>query len=162
MRVYNRSNVAALLRKTIPPCAGQFGFDPVGFFSCARLIKRVCILLYTPLPNDSPSQRMSVVCPPLLAGSAVFRCTFQTEDPSVQALGSFGGVMTMNVGIFDSKAAWTDVWHLWNVVVPRRSITGRLVFGQVWRRHDGRHWIYKKFVGSTHWRKRELSRWAKS
>jgi hypothetical protein len=31
----------------------------------------------------------------------------------------------------------------------RRSITGRLVYGQVWRRHDGRRWIYKKFVGSS-------------
>ena len=44
-----------------------------------------------------------------------------------------------------AHAAWTDVWHLWTVIVPRRSITGRLVVGQVWRRHDGRHWIYKKF-----------------
>jgi len=32
------------------------------------------------------------------------------------------------------------------VLVPRRSITGRLVFGKVWRRHDGRRWVYKKFV----------------
>jgi hypothetical protein len=31
------------------------------------------------------------------------------------------------------------------VIVPRRSITGRLLTGQVWRRHDGRRWIYKKF-----------------
>jgi hypothetical protein len=53
----------------------------------------------------------------------------------------------MNVSILDFKAAaWADVWHLWNVVVPRRSITGRLVFGQVWRRRNGRRWIYKKFV----------------
>lgn len=38
------------------------------------------------------------------------------------------------------------VWHPWAVLIPRRSITGRLVRGQVWRRHDGRRWIYKKFV----------------
>jgi hypothetical protein len=44
-------------------------------------------------------------------------------------------------------AAWTEVWHLWTVIVPRRSITGRLVRGKVWRRHDGHHWIYKKFIG---------------
>ena len=44
------------------------------------------------------------------------------------------------------RADWANVWHLWSVVVPRRSITGRLVHGQVWRRHDGRKWIYKKFV----------------
>jgi hypothetical protein len=43
-------------------------------------------------------------------------------------------------------SAWAGVWHLWTVIIPRRSITGRLVFGQVWRRRDGRHWIYKKFT----------------
>jgi hypothetical protein len=42
--------------------------------------------------------------------------------------------------------AWAEVWHLWTVMVPRRSITGRLVFGQVWRRRDERRWIYKKFI----------------
>ena len=42
--------------------------------------------------------------------------------------------------------AWAEVWHLWKLIIPRRSITGRLVTGQVWRRHDGRRWIYKKFI----------------
>ena len=42
--------------------------------------------------------------------------------------------------------AWAEVWHLWRVMIPRRSIAGRLVFGQVWRRREGRHWIYKKFT----------------
>jgi hypothetical protein len=40
--------------------------------------------------------------------------------------------------------AWTRDWHVWRVVVPRRSITGRLLRGEVLRRHDGRSWIYKK------------------
>ena len=44
------------------------------------------------------------------------------------------------------RAAWAEVWHLWTVIIPRRSITGRLVYGRVWRRDDGRRWIYKKFV----------------
>ncbi len=44
------------------------------------------------------------------------------------------------------RADWTAVWHLWTVLIPRRSITGRLVRGQVWRRYDGRRWIYKKFA----------------
>jgi hypothetical protein len=39
----------------------------------------------------------------------------------------------------------TTAWHLWTIIVPRRTITGRLVRGQVWRRHDGRRWLYKKF-----------------
>jgi hypothetical protein len=43
------------------------------------------------------------------------------------------------------RAAWAEVWHLWTVIIPRRSITGRLVYGRVWRRYDGRRWIYKKF-----------------
>jgi hypothetical protein len=30
--------------------------------------------------------------------------------------------------------------------VPRRSINGQLVYGKVWRRHDGRHWVYRKFT----------------
>ena len=46
----------------------------------------------------------------------------------------------------DPQTAWADVWHLWTVMIPRRSITGRLLWGKVWRRHDGRRWIYKKFV----------------
>ena len=41
---------------------------------------------------------------------------------------------------------WADTWHLWTIMMPRRSITGRLLWGKVGRRHDGRHWIYKKFV----------------
>ena len=44
------------------------------------------------------------------------------------------------------KPSWAEVWHLWTVIVPRRSITGRLLTGQVWRRHNGRRWIYKKFT----------------
>lgn len=41
---------------------------------------------------------------------------------------------------------WAEVWHLWKVIVPRRSITGQLLRGQVWRRYDGRRWIYKPFT----------------
>jgi hypothetical protein len=44
------------------------------------------------------------------------------------------------------KPAWAEVWHLRKIIVPRRSITGKLLTGQVWRRHDGRRWIYKKFT----------------
>jgi len=43
------------------------------------------------------------------------------------------------------QPAGTEVWHLKTVIMPRRSITGRLLTGTVWRRHDGRKWIYKKF-----------------
>jgi hypothetical protein len=49
-----------------------------------------------------------------------------------------------------SKPAWANVWHLWTVFIPRRTITGRLACGKVWRRHDGRRWIYKRFVEFEH------------
>jgi hypothetical protein len=45
-----------------------------------------------------------------------------------------------------SGPAWADAWHLWTVTIPRRSISGRLVWGTVWRRSSGRRWVYKKFV----------------
>lgn len=43
-----------------------------------------------------------------------------------------------------SRPEWATIWHVWSALLPRRSITGRLVRGKVWRRHDGRRWIYKK------------------
>jgi hypothetical protein len=44
-----------------------------------------------------------------------------------------------------SACIWLNE-RVWTGIVPRRSITGGLVFGQVWRRLDGRHRIYKKFA----------------
>ena len=41
---------------------------------------------------------------------------------------------------------YDEVWHLYRVIIPRRSITGRLVWGTVWRRRDDHRWIYKKYV----------------
>src|SRR5215475_13547992 len=42
--------------------------------------------------------------------------------------------------------AHTSGWHLWRVFISRRSISGKLVSGQVWRRRHGAKWAYKKFV----------------
>jgi hypothetical protein len=54
---------------------------------------------------------------------------------------------TINIRTFGlRRTAKPTTWHLRRVIMPRRSITGRLVRGQVWRRHDGRRWLYKKFV----------------
>ena len=50
----------------------------------------------------------------------------------------------------ESMPAWASVWHLWTVLIPRRTITGKLVYGKVWRRHNGRYWIYKRFVEFQH------------
>ena len=45
-----------------------------------------------------------------------------------------------------AAAEWKGMWHLWRVLIPRRSISGELVWGQVWRRSDNGHWIYKRMV----------------
>jgi hypothetical protein len=37
-------------------------------------------------------------------------------------------------------------WHLTAIFFPRRSISGKLVHGLVWRRYNGRRWIYKRVV----------------
>jgi hypothetical protein len=37
-------------------------------------------------------------------------------------------------------------WHVCTVTFPRRSITGRLVWGTVWRRRDQGRWLYKGYV----------------
>ena len=42
------------------------------------------------------------------------------------------------------RPPYEEVWHLWTVIIPRRSITGRLLWGTVLRRRDGGRWIYKK------------------
>ena len=48
------------------------------------------------------------------------------------------------------RPPYEEVWHLWTVRVPRRSLTGRLLWGTVLRRqHDGR-WIYKKYIEIVH------------
>jgi hypothetical protein len=47
------------------------------------------------------------------------------------------------------EQAWADVWHRWQVIIPRQSIAGRLVRVTVWRRRRGGRWIYKKFVGHS-------------
>jgi hypothetical protein len=54
-----------------------------------------------------------------------------------------------NVRMLRLNPSRATTWHLWTVIIPRRTITGRLVRGQVWRRHDGRHWLYKKFIGGA-------------
>ena len=46
----------------------------------------------------------------------------------------------------DRRVASFQVWHIWTVTIPRRSITGRLVWGTVWRRRDAGRWIYKRYV----------------
>jgi hypothetical protein len=45
------------------------------------------------------------------------------------------------------RPPYEEVWHLWTVIVPRRSITGRLLWGTVLRRRDDGRWIYRKYIG---------------
>lgn len=55
------------------------------------------------------------------------------------------------LGLRQRRPASMTAWHLSTVIIPRRTITGRLVRGQVWRRHDGRHWLYKN-LSLRRWR----------
>jgi hypothetical protein len=48
-----------------------------------------------------------------------------------------------------SRPQLAEVWHLSTAIVPRRSISGRLLWGTVMRRRDGRKWIYKQFTRSA-------------
>jgi hypothetical protein len=54
-------------------------------------------------------------------------------------------LVTLTFGLVYRRAAASG-WYLCTVIIPRRTISGRLVRGQVWRRHDGRHWRYKTFA----------------
>ena len=46
----------------------------------------------------------------------------------------------------DLEQARPDAWHLCRVLIPRRSIAGRLVWGTVRRRDRGGRWVYKKVI----------------
>jgi hypothetical protein len=48
------------------------------------------------------------------------------------------------------RSPYEEVWHLWTVRVPRRSITGRLLRGTVLRRQHNGRWIYKKYIEVVH------------
>jgi hypothetical protein len=78
------------------------------------------------------------------------RCGWGLQRAARAKWGSMASIRltTINIRTFGLKQrpAKPTTWHLRRVIMPRRSITGRLVRGQVWRRHDGRRWLYKKFV----------------
>jgi hypothetical protein len=56
----------------------------------------------------------------------------------------------MSLGLNDGRSLYStprsrgEKWHLHRIIIPRRSITGKLLCGLVWRRRDRRRWIYKK------------------
>ncbi len=45
---------------------------------------------------------------------------------------------------YSSPRTRGETWHLHRIIIPRRSITGKLLYGVVWRRRDQKRWIYKK------------------
>ena len=66
------------------------------------------------------------------------------QSGSIEAEATMTAI-SFTLGLRELPAA-TTAWHLYTVIIPRRTITGRLVRGKVWRRRDGRHWLYKKFI----------------
>src|ERR1700723_3422376 len=57
-----------------------------------------------------------------------------------------------------AKPAGAEFWHRWIIYFPRRSITGKLLWGSVWRRHDARHWTYSGSPTLTHHNQRRPDR----
>jgi hypothetical protein len=49
-----------------------------------------------------------------------------------------------SLGEYTSPQSRGETWHLHRLILPRRSITGRLLFGVEWRRPDRAKSIYKK------------------
>src|SRR3974377_212286 len=47
------------------------------------------------------------------------------------------------------RPSYLEAWHLRTVIIPRRSITGRLLWGTVLRRRNNRRWFYKKYAKSV-------------
>ena len=60
------------------------------------------------------------------------------------------------------RPATITAWHLCTVIIPRRTITGRLVRGQVWRRHDGRRCTknlsVRQSASRPNWRRRAMAK----
>jgi hypothetical protein len=88
-----------------------------------------------------------------MAGGGVFAaaCHARYRGARFSIFGYRGSPManssdTHSAARSDLGQAWSDAWHLWRIIIPRRSITGRLVWGMVWRRNRGGRWVYKKFV----------------
>ena len=60
------------------------------------------------------------------------------------------GGASMSIELNDGRSWYStprtrgETWHLHRVIIPRRSITGKLLFGIVWRRRDRKRWIYKR------------------
>ena len=50
------------------------------------------------------------------------------------------------------RPSYVEAWHLWTAIIPRRSITGRLLWGTVLRRWNNSRWIYKKYAKSEEYR----------
>jgi hypothetical protein len=46
------------------------------------------------------------------------------------------------------RPPYEEVWHLWTIIIPRRSITGGVLWGTVLRRRDDGRWIYKQHAES--------------
>jgi hypothetical protein len=62
----------------------------------------------------------------------------------------------MSMSLNDGRATYStprtrgESWHLHRIILPRRSITGKLLYGIVWRRRDRKRWIYKRVERGRH------------
>jgi hypothetical protein len=80
--------------------------------------------------------------------SEVVACSSRSATSLFQATAFMSDQHSHTDATDDATAtpAWAELWHLRFVLMPRRSIAGKLVRGLVWRRYNGRRWIYKRFT----------------
>jgi hypothetical protein len=108
-----------------------------------KLNKRIALLaLIRPIGFLSQG-----ICPTGRSGEGVGR--------RGDANGTFRFVKYMEIAMFSFLMAREDpglrpagagAWHLWTIIIPRLSISGRFVRGRVWRRYDGRRWQYREIT----------------
>jgi hypothetical protein len=106
------------------------------------------VVAYATKISHSPQIRPKVaILLPTVAGHSFKKSAWSIEPRGGHTMASisFTAINVRVLGL-NQRSSRATTWHLCSVIVPRRTITGRLVRGKVWRRHDGRHWLYKKFV----------------
>lgn len=148
-------NVAALphnrclLRKRSGPAAAVPDLTSI---AAIKLNERILLLSIVERIALQDTGRLS---DPAQHGAAIWRsrvglahiATLHRARPRTTMFGNGSMFTTINPApTRRSKPAGAEIWHLWTVILPRRSITGRLVRGRVWRRRDGRRWQYKQFI----------------
>ncbi len=52
--------------------------------------------------------------------------------------------LTEDDALRECRPPWASLWHVWTLIIPRRGAGGEILWGRVWRRHDGQRWTYAR------------------